>query len=91
LRGEPKVLRVRLFGPVEARIAQAMRVQDVDEETARHRLPEVDKARAHYVRRLYGADIDDPDLFHLQLDSTALSLEGCAELIAAAYPSFMGS
>jgi len=32
----------------------------IDEHTARQRLSEVDGARAQYVRRLYGADIDDP-------------------------------
>jgi hypothetical protein len=37
------------------------------------------------VRRLYRADIDDPELFHLHLDSTALPLAACADLIAAAY------
>ncbi len=84
-RDEPKVLRVRLFGPVEARIAQAAVVENIDTHTARQRLPEVDHARAHYVRRLYCVDIDDPSFFHLQIDSTALSLDGCADLIAAAY------
>jgi cytidylate kinase len=88
-RDEPNVLRVRLFGPREARIAQAGRIENVDEKTARRLLPEVDHARAHYVRRLYGADVDDPDLFHLQLDSTALPLELCADLIATAYGSFI--
>jgi cytidylate kinase len=89
-QAEPDVLRVRLFGPVEARIAQAARIEDVDADTARQRLPEVDKARAQYVRRLYRADIDDPELFHLHIDSTALSLEACADLIAAAYRSRSG-
>lgn len=84
-RGEPGVLRVRLFGPPEARIAQAARIESIDEPTARQRLPEVDRARAQYVRRLYRADIDDPDLFHLHIDSTAVPLETCAQLIAAAY------
>ena len=84
-RAEPGVLRVRLFGPPEARIAQAARIENTDEATARQRLPEVDRARAQYVRRLYRADIDDPDLFHLHIDSTALPLEACASLIAAAY------
>jgi cytidylate kinase len=86
-RAEPGVLRVRLFGPADARIAQAARIESTDEPTARRRLPEVDRARAHYVRRLYRADIDDPDLFHLHIDSTALPLEACADLIAAAYRS----
>jgi hypothetical protein len=84
-RHEPGVLRVRLFGPPEARIAQAARIEDVDAGTARKRLPEVDRARAQYVRRLYFADIDDPALYQLQIDSTTLPLETCATLIAAAY------
>lgn len=86
-RDEPGVLRVRLFGPEEARIAQAARIEDVDVPTARQRLPEVDRARAQYVRRLYGLDIDDPDLYHLQIDSTVVPLDACAGLIAAAYRS----
>ena len=71
--------------PAEARIAQAARIEDVDADTARQRLPEVDRARAQYVRRLYGADIDDPALYHLQIDSTAVPLDACVGLIAEAY------
>src|SRR5450755_1096238 len=90
-RDELGVLRVRLFGPEEARIAQAARIEDVDVATARQRLPEVDRARAQYVRRLYGLGIDDPDLYHLQIDSTAVPLDACAGLIAAAYRSRVGA
>ncbi len=86
---EPDVLRVRLHGPTEARIAQAAVVEAVPEETARQRLPEVDQARAQYVRRLYQADLTDPNLYHLQLDSTALPLDACAELIVRAYRAFL--
>jgi hypothetical protein len=89
-RGEPGVLRVRLFGAAPARATQATRIEGVDEPTARQRLPEVDSARAQYVRRLYRADIDDPDLFHLQIDSTMVPLETCAELIVAAYRALPG-
>ena len=84
-RDEPGVLRVRLFGQEAARIAQAARIEDVDAETARRRLPEVDRARAQYVRRLYGLSIDDPDLYHLQIDSTVVALDACADIITAAY------
>jgi cytidylate kinase len=86
---EPDVLRVRLFGPPEARIAQAAMVEAVPVETARERLPEVDQARAQYVRRLYHADLDDPRLYHLQLDSTVLPLDTCAELIVQAYRAML--
>ena len=81
----PDVLRVRLFGLPAARIAQAARIESVDAATAGQRLPGVDRARAQYVRRLYNADIDDPGLYQLQIDSTAVPLDACADLIAAAY------
>jgi cytidylate kinase len=88
-RDEPGVLRVRLFGPPTARIVQAAEVEAVPLETAQQRLDEVDQARAQYVRRLYHADLDDPLLYHLQLDSTALALDTCAELIGAAYRALL--
>jgi cytidylate kinase len=86
---EPGVLRVRLFGPPEARIAQASRIENVDMVTARQRLPQVDRARAQYVRRLYCVSIDDPELYQLQIDSTAIPLHACADLIAAAYRGYV--
>jgi cytidylate kinase len=84
-RDRPDVLRVRLFGPRDACVAQAMRIEHVNAETAQQRLPDVDEARAQYVRRLYSADIDEPSLFHLHIDSTVVPLDTCVEIIATAY------
>jgi cytidylate kinase len=86
---EPGVLRVRLFGPLEARIAQAARIENVAIVTARQRQPQVDRARAQYVRRLYCVSIDDPDLYQLQIDSTAMPIHACADIIAAAYRCYV--
>jgi cytidylate kinase len=82
---EPDVLRVRLYGPREARIAQAARVEQVDVETARRRIDQVDPARDAYVKRLYRRSAEDSELYHLQIDSTALPLEACVEAIVTAY------
>jgi hypothetical protein len=84
-RKEPGVLRVRLFGAQDARVAQAIAHGDINEPTARQRLAEVDRARSQYVRRLYRADIDDPNLYHLHIDSTLIPLDACAALIVTAY------
>jgi cytidylate kinase len=88
-RAEPGVLRVRLFGAEAARIAQAARLEAIDRETASRRRAEVDSARATYVKRLYGCDIDDPTLYHLQLDSTVLPLDTCAELVCTAFSALI--
>lgn len=85
LQDRRDVLRVRLYGPAAARVRQAARIEGIDEATATKRQAKVDRARDAYVQRLYGRSADDPALYHLQLDSTALPLEECASLIAAAY------
>ena len=84
-RDEPDVLRVRLFGKKAACVAHAARTQHLDATAAEKQLARVNAARAHYVRRLYGVDIDDPALYTLQLDSTVLGEDASAQLIAAAY------
>ena len=89
LRGEPRVLRVRLTGRAERRIAQAMAMQNLDRETAERGLRQTDRAHAEYIRRFYGVDIDDPALYHLVIDSTAISLDGVVGLIAAAARSLV--
>lgn len=84
-RAEPGVLRVRLFGPRAARLAQAMSFDDIDLPTAEQRMKQVDAAREQYVRRLYRCSANEPALFHLHIDSTALALNTCADLIVTAY------
>jgi cytidylate kinase len=88
-RDAPDVLRVRLFGPLQARIQQAAIVEQVDVEVARQRIANVDGARDQYVRRLYRISVDEPDVFHLQLDSTALPLPTCIDLIVSAYQGLL--
>ena len=80
----PGALHARLTGPPKARVAQGMELEGVDRETAERHLVETDRAREAYVRHFYGADPEDPRLYHLVLDSTALALDACVELIALA-------
>ena len=84
LRDDPRATHVRLDGPREARLQQAMRLQDIDRETAARRMKEVDHARYTYVRRLRHADARDPKLYHLIIDSTSIDLETCVEIVALA-------
>lgn len=84
LRADPRALHVRLDGPPAARVEQAIRVQDVDRATAEARMRDNDRAREAYLRQLYGTDARDPSLYHLVIDSTALDLDACVELIALA-------
>ena len=84
LAGVPGALHVRLFGPRDARIEQAMRIEAITRDEATERLAENDRAREAYVRHFYGADPSDLGHYHLALDSTRLDLDDCVDLIATA-------
>jgi cytidylate kinase len=84
LRGRPGVLHVLLGGPREARIGQGMEIEGVDRKTAEQHQRANDRARTEYVRHAYGVDPLDPDLYHLVLDSPALGLDACVDLVVAA-------
>jgi len=79
---------VRLDGPEEARIRQATWIGGIDLDTARRRRADTDSVRETYLRRLYGRDWRDLSLYHLVLDSTALPLEVCADVVVAAARGF---
>jgi hypothetical protein len=84
LRDDPRVLHVRLGGPVERRVARAAALEDITPEEARRRLELTDRARYAYVDTLYGVDPGAPGLYGLIIDATVMSLAACAELVAHA-------
>ena len=91
LREHPGALHVRLTGPEEGRIAQGMRLEGVDRETAIRHIEETDRAREAYVRHFYRCDARDAALYHLVIDSTAIPLDACADLVVEAAQARSGA
>jgi cytidylate kinase len=87
LRDLPAALHVRLDGPRERRILQAMRLGDLDRETVEQELRDSDLAREAYVQHWYRVDPGAPQHYHLVVDSTAIDLDACVELAARAVAS----
>jgi cytidylate kinase len=84
LQDEPRALHVRLDGPEDLRLEQAMALEGVDRETASRHMRETDRAREAYVQQFYGADARDASLYDLVIDSTVIGLDTCVDLIALA-------
>jgi cytidylate kinase len=84
LRSIPHVLHVMLGGPRVARLEQAMRLGNLDRRTAELHLEANDRARVDYITRRYGVDPEDPSLYHLRIDSTAVDLDTCVDIIVSA-------
>lgn len=84
LQRHASVLRARLNGPAARRIEQAMRLEAIDEPTARERQRQLDHAHATYAKHFYGVNIEDPSLYHLVLDSTTIDIDTCVDILVAA-------
>ena len=84
LADHPGVVRVRLSGPLEARIEQAGRRDGLTPEQARKQERDNDGARAAWVQRFYGRDVADPSLYDLVINATRFDVEACVALIVAA-------
>jgi cytidylate kinase len=84
LRDTPGVLRVRLVGPPERRLAQAIERSGLSEAEARQTMSHLDRYHREYLKEFYGVDIDDPALYHLMIDPTALDADTSVSLIITA-------
>ena len=84
LHDYPGAVHVRLHGPAERRVAQAMELESLSRADAERLRKEGDRAREAYVRHFYNRDAKDSSLYHLMIDSTALSSEAVIEIIVAA-------
>jgi cytidylate kinase len=80
----PDALHVRLVAPLEARVERYAERERTDRKTARNVVQSTDRARAAHVQRYYQVDWDDPQNYHLILNTGLLSIAAAVDLILAA-------
>ena len=90
LQQAPAVLRVRLTGPRDRRLEQAVKTSGLSESRARDTMDHLDRYHAEYLKQFYGVNIDDPTMYHLMIDATALDNDACVSLMVAASHALRG-
>ncbi len=81
LAGYDKVLNVFIHAPLEARVKNLMERGVSDESAARKTITKTDKKRASYYNFYTGKGWGDPKNYHLNIDSSALGVDGTAKMI----------
>jgi MFS family permease len=84
LAAHPGVVRVRLDGPVERRISQAVAHDGFDLATARRMQLQTDRARDAYTHHFYGVHPGDPKLYDLVIDVSRFGFAASEEMIVLA-------
>ena len=78
----PNVFHVRLVAPLAMRIRHTAEYYQLNEAEAAKFVREKDQARRRYVRRYFNAEIDDPTLYDVTLNTGRFGFARAAEVIA---------
>lgn len=78
------VFHVRLIGSLERRTERAMEIFKLGRKAAATHVEKEDRGRRRYLRKYFGADIADPLLYHLVLNTDWIDPHEAARLIGEA-------
>lgn len=78
----PDVYHVRIIAPLDIRIQNVMAVEKVDSAEAKKMIKKHDSAAESYLKSTYKIDWNNPDLYHLILNSHKLDVEAAVKAIS---------
>jgi cytidylate kinase len=78
------VFHVRLVGSPELRLERLQKTLHLDAEAARQLMEKNDAGRRRYLKEYFGAEIDDPLLYHLTINTDRIDEAEAARLIVTA-------
>lgn len=84
LKDHPDAFHVLTVAPLATRIARVMQQENLDEEAAKKEINRFDKSRRAFIRRYFGANLEDPNHYDLVINTGHLDFEGTAVLVAKA-------
>lgn len=85
LRDKADCLKVFIHADIEFRAERIVKVYGERDQSPERRLREKDKRRAAYCRFYTNMKWGDAHNYHIALDSDALGIERCAEIISALF------
>ena len=84
LQNKPDVLHVRIQAPTEVRIKRLQQQYGWTEEETRRRVKERDLSDVEWIKRYFGLDSHDPQLFDLIINTTKTGQAEAVDLIIQA-------
>jgi len=84
LSARPNVLRVLVTASPETRARRLSESRGLDPKDARKTITDADAARADYLRRFHGVEVELPTHYDLVVNTDALSVEQAVDLVAQA-------
>jgi len=80
----PDVLHVRLVAPFEKRVEHAHKYYNMTRAGAHKFCLKEDQGRARYLKKYFNADINDPLLYHMVINTGEMNYDAAAKIIGEA-------
>ncbi len=84
LREDPEALHIQVVAPLPRRVEKLMRIEGLRQSEATQRILSSDQARAEYLRRYYGVNWLDPQLYDLVVNTGRISIQTAVQLVVMA-------
>lgn len=84
-------LHVRIVAPPEVRVQYLMRNLNLQAREARERVNELDEERRRFYAQVLNADIDNPNDYHMVINTGRTGLDLAEELIMRAWERYLSS
>lgn len=84
LKDFPNVLHVRIHAPAEWRILRLTERLGLDQKEAERQIRQGDRERARYLKHFYNVKGDDPDLYHLVVNTGKVPIDLATQIICDA-------
>ena len=84
LRDDPEALHIKVVAPLQRRVEKLMQTEGLTQREATQRVVASDQSRAEYLRRYYGVNWLDPQLYDLVINTGHLSIPTAMQLVVMA-------
>jgi cytidylate kinase len=84
LQDKPDVLHVRIQAPLELRVKRLQEHENLTPEEAHKKIRERDLSDVEWIKRYFGLDSHDPQLFDIIISTAKYTPEQAADLIVSA-------
>lgn len=81
LRDNPEALHVKIVAPLAYRVEKLMSLEGLSQREATQRILASDGARAEYLRRYYGVNWLDPQLYDLVINTGRITIQMAVQLV----------
>ncbi|MFN2283458.1 MAG: AAA family ATPase [Anaerolineae bacterium] len=81
LKDFSNALHVRIHAPESLRILRLTERLGLDQKEAERQINQADKERVRYMKHFYDAEWDNPDLYHLLINTGKISLDLATQIV----------